>query len=89
MQRWTDTNVTLAFEDAQIIPPFSREETDDTDNTDDTDDKDDTEDTYDTDDTDDTYDTGDTDDTDDTNDTFLLLFHYFLPWPFPKGKPRS
>ena len=28
--------VTLAFEDAQVIPPVSREETDDTDDTDDT-----------------------------------------------------
>ena len=36
LQRWADTNVTLAFEDAQVIPPFSREETDDTDDTDDT-----------------------------------------------------
>ena len=36
LQRWADTNVTLAFEDAQVIPPFSREETDDTDYTDDT-----------------------------------------------------
>ena len=42
LQRWADTSVTLAFEDAQVIPPFSREETDDTDNTDDTDDTDDT-----------------------------------------------
>ena len=47
LQRWADTNVTLAFEDAQVIPPFSREETDDTDDTGNTDD------TYDTDDTDD------------------------------------
>ena len=31
LQRWADTNLTLAFEDAQVIPPFSREETDDTD----------------------------------------------------------
>ena len=37
-----DTNVTLAFEDAQVIPPFSMEETDDTDDTDVTDDTDDT-----------------------------------------------
>ena len=27
LQRWADTNVTLAFENAQVIPPFSREET--------------------------------------------------------------
>ena len=27
------SDVTLAFEDAQVIPPFSREETDDTDDT--------------------------------------------------------
>ena len=27
LQRWVDTKVTLAFEDAQVIPPFSREET--------------------------------------------------------------
>ena len=37
-QRWADTNGTLAFEDAQVIPPFSMEETDDTDDTDDTED---------------------------------------------------
>ena len=37
LQRWADTNNTLAFEDAQFIPPFSGEETDDTNNTDDTD----------------------------------------------------
>ena len=37
-QRWADINVTLAFEDAQVIPPFSREETEHTDDTDDTDD---------------------------------------------------
>ena len=34
-----DTNVTLAFEDAQIIPPFFKEETDDTDDTDDRNDR--------------------------------------------------
>ena len=48
LQRWEDNNLTLAFEDAQVIQPFLREETDvtysrdDTDythNTDDTDDK--------------------------------------------------
>ena len=51
LQRWGDTNVTLAFECAQVIPPFSREETDDTENT---------ADTYDTDDTDYTDYTDDT-----------------------------
>ena len=51
-------DVTLASEDAQVIPPFSREETDDTDNTDAT---------VDTDDTDNMYDTGNTDDTDYTD----------------------
>ena len=38
LQRWADTNVTLAFEGAQVIQPFSREETDDTEDTDDTND---------------------------------------------------
>ena len=33
LQRWADTNVTFAFEDVQVIPPFFREETDDTDDT--------------------------------------------------------
>ena len=42
LQRWTDTKVSLAFEDAQVIQPFSREETDDTDDRDDKDDTDDT-----------------------------------------------
>ena len=42
LQRITDTNVTLAFEDALVIPSFSMEETDDTDDTDVTDDTDDT-----------------------------------------------
>ena len=42
------SDVTLAFEDAQVIPPLSRKEFDDTDYTDVTDD------TYDMDDTDDT-----------------------------------
>ena len=51
---WADTNVTLAFEDAQFIPSFSRGETNDTDNTDDTDNIDDTDATENTDDTDDT-----------------------------------
>ena len=50
------SDFTLAFDGAQGIPPFSREETDDTDDTDDTDNTDDT------DDTDDTYGTDDTDD---------------------------
>ena len=58
--RWWQSDVTLAFEDAQVIPPFSREETGDTDNI---------EDTYDTDDTDDTDYTDYTEDTDDTDDT--------------------
>ena len=49
---------TLAFEDAQVIQPFSIEKTDNTDDTDYTDDTDDTDDTEDTDDTDDTDDTG-------------------------------
>ena len=35
------SDVTLAFEDPQVIPPFSREETDNTDDKDDTDDIDD------------------------------------------------
>ena len=51
-------DVTLAFEDAKIIPPFSRKENDN---------NNDIEDAYDTDDTDNTNDTGDTDDTDDTD----------------------
>ena len=49
-----DTNITLAFGDAQVIPPFSMEETDDRDDRDDADHTDDT---------------NDKDDTDDTNDT--------------------
>ena len=48
------SDVTLAFEDAQLILPFSREETDDTDDTNYTEDTDDTDDTDDIDDTDDT-----------------------------------
>ena len=63
LQRWADTNVTLAFEDAPAIPPSSREETEYTDVTVDTDDTDDTDDKEDTDDTDDTDDANDTDDT--------------------------
>ena len=46
LQRMADTNVTLAFEDAQVIPPFSMEETGDRDDRDDRDDTDDTDDTY-------------------------------------------
>ena len=57
-QRWDDTNATLAFEDGQVIPPFSREETDDTDDIDDTDDTDDTDYSYNTEDTEDTKWTG-------------------------------
>ena len=48
LQRMADTNGTLAFEDAQVIPPFSMENTDDRDDTDDKDDTDDTDNTYDT-----------------------------------------
>ena len=51
-------DVTLAFEDTQVIPSFSRQETNDTDNTDDTDDTNGTDNKDDTDDTDDTGDTG-------------------------------
>ena len=40
------SDFTLAFEDAQVIPPFSREKTVDTDDTDDTDDTGDTDNTY-------------------------------------------
>ena len=36
-------DVTLAFEDDQVVPPFTRKDTDDTDDADDTDDTDDTE----------------------------------------------
>ena len=49
LQRWADNNVTLAVQDAQVIPPFSREETDNTDDTNDTDYTDDTDDTDETD----------------------------------------
>ena len=65
------SDVTLAFEDTQVIPPFSREESDDTDKTDDTDNTD-TNDKEDTDDTDETDDTNNTDDTDDTEHTNSL-----------------
>ena len=54
---WLVTDVTLAFEDAQVIPHFFRKETDDTD---------DTNDTADTDDSDDWDITDDADSTDDT-----------------------
>ena len=47
------SDLTLAFEDSQVIQPFSREKTDNTDDTDDTDDTEGTDDTEDTDDTDD------------------------------------
>ena len=51
---WLVTDVTLAFEDAQVFPHFSRKETDDTDDTNGTADTDDTDDTDITDDTDNT-----------------------------------
>ena len=60
---WYSSDVTLAYEDSQGTPPFSREETDDTDDTDYTDDIDCTDDTNDTDVTDDTDGIDDTDDT--------------------------
>ena len=63
------SDVTLAFEDAQDISPFSGEETDDANNTDDTDCTDDTDETDETNDTNGTDDTGDTDNTDDTDYT--------------------
>ena len=66
------SDVTLAFENAQVIHPFARDETDssdDTDDTDDTDNIDDADDTNDTDDKDDTDDTNHIDDAVDTNDT--------------------
>ena len=52
LQFLADTYVTLAFEDAQVIPPFSMQDTDDRDDTDNKDDTDDTDDIDDTDDTD-------------------------------------
>ena len=58
----------MAFKDAQVISPFSREETENKDDTDDTDDTDEPDDTNDTEDTDDTY---------DTDDTFGILLGYF------------
>ena len=63
------SDVTLAFEDAQVILPFSGEETDDTDDKDDTVDTDDTNDTDDRDDRDDTDNPDDRDDINDTGDT--------------------
>ena len=76
----------LAFKDAQVIQPFSRDETDDTDNTDDADDIDYTYDTYDT---DDTVDTDDTDNIDDTDNNFplhsLLVPCYFFDRPGVAG----
>ena len=62
------SDVTLAFEDAQGIQTFPREQMGDTDNTDDTVDRDGTDNTYDTDDEDNTCDTDDADDADDTDD---------------------
>ena len=59
------SDVTLAFKDAQVIPPFSKEQTE---NTYDTYDTDDTGSAVYTNDTDYTDDTGDTDDIDDTDD---------------------
>ena len=69
------SHVILAFEDAQGIQTFSREQTGDTDNTDDTVDRDgtdNTDDTYDIDDEDNTGDTDDADDTDDIDDADYL-----------------
>ena len=60
---------TLAFEDAQVITPFSDWNWTETKNSDDTDDTDATDDTGDTDDTDDTDDADDIDDTDYTDVT--------------------
>ena len=60
LQRWADTNINLAFEDCQVVPPFSREKNDEIYNKDETDDLDDTghkDDTDNRDYTDDTYDT--------------------------------
>ena len=62
LQCIAETNVTLAFEDAQVIPPFFWVETDDKD------DRDATDNTYDRDDTGDTDDTYDTDGKDDSDD---------------------
>ena len=57
------SDVTLAFEDAQVIKPFSREKTDNIDDTDDTDDTDGTEDTDDTESTENTESTESTEST--------------------------
>ena len=65
-QRQAYNNVTLAFKDAKVSPPFSREKIDEKDSTDDKDDKDDTDDTDDSEDADNTNDTDDTVDTDET-----------------------
>ena len=54
LQRWADTNVTLAFEDNK----YDTDNTDDTDDIEDSDDTDNTDDTDGTDDTDDRYFTG-------------------------------
>ena len=60
LQQMAKINVTLAFGDVQVIPPFSMEDTDDRNDRDDAD--------Y-TDDTDDIDDTDNSDDTDNTDDT--------------------
>ena len=65
--------VTLAFEDAHIFPPLSREDNTDTYDINDTYDIDDSDDTDNTDDTDDTDDRNDTDDTDNTETQKLKL----------------
>ena len=57
---WLVTDVTLAFEDAQVIPTFSGKETNNNNDTDDTDDSDDS---------DDTDDTGSTENTENTEST--------------------
>ena len=61
LQCWADTNVTLAFKDAQVIPPFCKEGSNDKRERYDRDDTDDTQMIY--------YNTDDTNDTDDTDDT--------------------
>ena len=63
LKRMAENNVTLAFEDAQVIPLFSMEETDDRDDRYDKDDRDDIGDRDDRDDRDDTDDRDDRDDT--------------------------
>ena len=52
------SDVTLAFKNAKVVPPFSKKETDDTDDTVGTGDRDDRDDKDDIDDTDDTDDNG-------------------------------